>query len=240
MAIERQTLWLYIVIALGFALLLSACGASRRAVTAAGRRSKAFPSAGFSRSQALAGDRSRREVRQRAYIERYKMLAMREMKRYKIPASITLAQGIWESSSGLSTLARQANNHFGIKCHDWNGPIIRHDDDAEGECFRKYATAEESFLDHTRFLRKRKRYQNLFKLERDDYRGWSYGLKKAGYATDVHYPQHLIDLIERYRLDRFDQQVLQGRKFREQLPAVQLSRGAKPELLAEDRIDEVF
>ncbi len=142
------------------------------------------------------------------YILAYKDIAMEEMRSYNIPASITLAQGILESGSGKGRLAVQANNHFGIKCHDWNGPKIYHDDDRSQECFRKYKNSGQSFRDHSDFLVNRKRYGNLFKLKKDDYRAWAKELRRAGYATDRRYPQKLIALIERYELYKFDAAVL--------------------------------
>lgn len=142
------------------------------------------------------------------YIANYAAIAMAEMEKYKIPASITLAQGILESGSGNGRLAREANNHFGIKCHEWKGPRIYHDDDRSKECFRKYNEPFLSYEDHSRFLTERGRYAFLFDLNLDDYKGWARGLKKAGYATDRKYPDKLIGLIERYELYRFDQQVI--------------------------------
>lgn len=141
---------------------------------------------------------------QHAYIERYSRIAVGEMYRSGVPASITLAQGMLESSNGQSELAVRANNHFGIKCHEWKGPRMFYDDDRKGECFRKYSSPEESFRDHSDFLRYRDRYKFLFDLEPADYKGWAYGLKRAGYATDPAYPRKLIKLIEDYGLDRFD------------------------------------
>lgn len=142
-----------------------------------------------------------------AYIKRYCNIAMREMNDYGIPASITLAQGILESAAGTSRLAVQANNHFGIKCHnDWSGEKIYHDDDKNNECFRKYDRAEESFIDHSQFLKDRSRYSFLFELDKTDYKAWAKGLKQAGYATDPNYPKRLIELIERYDLHKYDQQ----------------------------------
>lgn len=138
------------------------------------------------------------------YFNKYKNIAIREMKRYGIPASITLAQGVLESGAGNSRLATVANNHFGIKCHDWTGPSISHDDDEQGECFRVYGSAIESFEDHSKFLRGRRRYSSLFQLARTDYRGWAYGLKRAGYATNPAYANSLIDIIELYRLYEYD------------------------------------
>jgi len=139
-----------------------------------------------------------------SYIERFKQIAIREMNNSGIPASITLAQGILESGNGSSELALQGNNHFGIKCTpDWKGKTMLKDDDQKDDCFRVYKTPEESFKDHTEFL-KRKRYAPLFELDKNDYRGWAIGLKNAGYATNPRYAELLISLIERYNLNRFD------------------------------------
>jgi flagellum-specific peptidoglycan hydrolase FlgJ len=146
------------------------------------------------------------------YISVYKDIAISEMKTYGIPASITLAQGILESGSGRGTLAVKANNHFGIKCHDWKGAKIYHDDDRRQECFRKYKNSSGSFRDHSEFLANRKRYANLFKLDKNDYKGWAKGLRHAGYATDKRYPQKLISLIERYELYRFDESISKRKK----------------------------
>ena len=138
------------------------------------------------------------------YIEQYAPLAVNEQKEHGIPASITLAQGLLESGAGNSELARNSNNHFGIKCGgDWRGAKVYHDDDRRGECFRKYKKVSESYHDHSLFL-KRTRYQSLFSLKPTDYKGWAHGLKKAGYATDPKYAYKLIDIIEKYNLDRFD------------------------------------
>ena len=142
------------------------------------------------------------------YVKVYSEIAMDEMIQFGIPASITLSQGILESGIGKGTLAVEANNHFGIKCHDWNGKKIYHDDDEEQECFRKYDNPEYSYRDHSLFLSTRGRYSFLFELRKDDYRQWAKGLKKAGYATDPKYPQKLIDLIERYELYKYDNIVL--------------------------------
>lgn len=146
------------------------------------------------------------------YISTYRGIAMEEMRRYGIPASITLAQGILESGSGRGRLSVEANNHFGIKCHDWTGEKIYHDDDRKQECFRKYDHPHRSFEDHSIFLSSRGRYADLFKLKQSDYKGWAKGLRAAGYATDRKYPEKLIDLIERYQLNQFDSMVL-GRDF---------------------------
>lgn len=139
------------------------------------------------------------------YIHKYKDLAIDEMKRYRIPASITLAQGLLESGAGKSTLARKSNNHFGIKCGgDWTGRTVRHDDDARNECFRAYKHPRDSYEDHSKFLKGRSRYASLFKLKITDYKGWAHGLKKAGYATDPRYAYRLIDIIELYELHKYD------------------------------------
>ncbi|MBR4740202.1 MAG: glucosaminidase domain-containing protein [Bacteroidales bacterium] len=142
---------------------------------------------------------------QEKYIQKYAPLAVKEMHRTGVPASITLAQGILESGAGLSQLATKGNNHFGIKCHkDWTGKRMYMDDDRKGECFRVYKKAEDSFRDHSDFLRYRDRYKFLFDLKVTDYKGWAYGLKKAGYATDPHYATKLIKYIEDYKLYRYD------------------------------------
>ena len=139
-----------------------------------------------------------------SYIERYKNIAITEMNGSGIPASITLAQGLLESGNGNSRLAKEANNHFGIKCStEWKGETILQDDDNKDDCFRVYQSPEESFRDHTEFL-KRKRYAPLFELDKNDYRGWANGLKTAGYATNPRYAELLISLVERYDLSRFD------------------------------------
>ena len=141
----------------------------------------------------------------KVYIEKYSSIAVEEMKRTGVPASITLAQGILESDAGRSRLATKANNHFGIKCHnDWKGRTIREDDNQRGECFRVYPSEASSFKDHSDFLRSRDRYKSLFELEQTDYKGWADGLKKAGYATDPAYASKLIKLIEDYELWRYD------------------------------------
>ena len=140
------------------------------------------------------------------YIDKYKDLAVSEMRRSGIPASITLAQGMLESDYGRSRLATEANNHFGIKCHNgWKGATIRHHDDRRDECFRRYRKAEESYYDHSDFLTSGSRYSSLFDLARTDYKGWARGLKKAGYATNPDYANLLIRKIEEYELWRYDQ-----------------------------------
>lgn len=141
------------------------------------------------------------------YIKTYKDIAIEEMHRSGIPASITLAQGMLESEYGNSSLATEGKNHFGIKCHDWTGKKIYHDDDARNECFRKYNSVEESFKDHTEFLMTKGRYSFLFEYASTDYKKWAYGLKKAGYATNPSYPQLLIKIIEENKLHSYDQEV---------------------------------
>lgn len=142
---------------------------------------------------------------QEKYIQKYAPIAVKEMQRSGVPASITLAQGLLESGSGLSKLATQGNNHFGIKCHNnWKGGTMKMDDDRKDECFRTYDSPEQSFRDHSDFLRYRDRYKFLFDLDRRDYKGWAFGLKQAGYATDPSYANKLIRCIEQYDLSRFD------------------------------------
>ena len=139
------------------------------------------------------------------YINRYSSVARTEMKAYGIPASITLAQGILESGMGYGRLAKEGNNHFGIKCHkDWKGDRIYHDDDKKGECFRVYNDPASSYRDHSLFLKTRSRYDFLFEIKTNNYKAWAKGLKKAGYATDPKYPEKLISLIERFELNKFD------------------------------------
>ena len=139
------------------------------------------------------------------YIKKYRDIAVEEMKKYHIPASITLAQGLLESGAGQSTLARKSNNHFGIKCgSDWRGKTVRHDDDERNECFRAYKHPKQSYEDHSKFLVSRPRYASLFKLKITDYKGWARGLKKAGYATNPRYAEQLIGIIELYDLDKYD------------------------------------
>lgn len=147
------------------------------------------------------------------YISQFKDVAISNMKVYGIPASIILAQAILESGAGKSDLSSRSNNHFGIKCHsDWTGESVRHDDDSNQECFRKYNDPAESFKDHALFLTSRSRYADLFSLPKDDYKDWAKGLRAAGYATDPKYPDKLITYIERYNLDQYDAEVL-GKSF---------------------------
>ncbi len=154
-------------------------------------------------TQASAQTRQTKEE----YIDRYKHIAIEHMERYGIPASITMAQGILESDSGNSNLARRSNNHFGIKCKkDWKGEKVYHNDDAPNECFRKYDSVEESYLDHAEFLDKSPRYDSLFAYSARDYKSWARGLKAAGYATAKDYAQRLVKLIEENKLYLLDQE----------------------------------
>jgi LysM repeat protein len=149
-----------------------------------------------------------RRLTRKEYIETYKDIAMQEMERTGIPASITLAQGILESGDGNSSLARKGNNHFGIKCHDWKGKSMKMDDDARNECFRKYKSVEESYHDHSEFLTTRSRYAFLFEYSNDDYKAWAKGLKQAGYATSPTYSKALIGIIEDNQLHEYDRIVI--------------------------------
>ena len=147
----------------------------------------------------------KRSARYVAYINKYDKLAVEHMKKHRIPASITLAQGLLESGAGTSQLASKSNNHFGIKCgSNWRGRTVRHDDDARNECFRAYRNPKDSYEDHSLFLKRGSRYAFLFKLRTTDYKGWARGLKKAGYATDPSYANRLIKIIEDYDLDKYD------------------------------------
>jgi len=211
-----------IILLLCLSLFIASCGSKKRVVTSKSKTKK---------ERVVKKPRKRKEVKvtpepapkpvviedtpevynspTEEYIAIYSDIAKDEMKSYGIPASITLAQGILESGSGKGRLSTEANNHFGIKCHSgWTGGKIYHDDDASQECFRKYKNSKYSFRDHSLFLKERKRYSDLFNLQKDDYEGWAKGLRKAGYATDRKYPQKLISLIERYQLYRFDNEVL--------------------------------
>jgi len=152
---------------------------------------------------------AQKKISREEYISMYSHIAVSNMKQYGVPASITLAQAMLESDNGNSTLAVKANNHFGIKCHkDWTGATIYHDDDRKGECFRKYKNPEQSFNDHSLFLRGGKRYAFLFDLTPTDYKAWAHGLKKAGYATNPKYAELLIKIIEDNELYRFDQGIV--------------------------------
>lgn len=178
--------------------------------------------------------RSSPDVAAVSYINTYKDLAVSEMKRTGIPASITLAQGMIESDYGRSTLARTANNHFGIKCHNgWTGPTVKHNDDRRNECFRKYKSAEDSFYDHSDFLRSGVRYSSLFSIDPTDYKAWARGLKKAGYATDPRYDELLIRKIEEYRLYDYDRGYVAATDSNKILPSQKDST-----VTAETRVEE--
>lgn len=180
-------------------LSLASCSASKTSVNSQSKASVTSSSAGGGSVTSYPKSNSTQQ-----YINKYKQIAVEEMRRTGIPASITLAQGIFESASGNSDLAIKANNHFGVKCtSDWNGETYHKDDDKPNECFRKYPHAEGSFHDHSQFLQ-RPRYASLFKLDPADYKGWANGLKAAGYATNPQYGPKLIELIERYELNKFD------------------------------------
>ena len=190
-----------VLILIGF--VLSSCGARKRPNQKdKGGGKISIPNSEISETPSTVIKPSYNTTEQ--YIAFFKAEAIHEMKLYGIPASITLAQGILESGSGKGRLAREANNHFGIKCHNWKGARIYHDDDRKQECFRKYNDPNQSYRDHSLFLVDRKRYADLFKHKATDYKAWAKGLKKAGYATDPKYPQKLIQLIERYKLYRYD------------------------------------
>jgi hypothetical protein len=168
----------------------------------------------------------------REYFNKYKEMAVDEMHRSGVPASITLAQSALESGDGNSTLARNANNHFGIKCHsDWTGKRVYHDDDAKGECFRKYASVRDSYRDHSDYLRSKQRYAFLFDLEITDYKAWARGLKKAGYATSPTYAERLISIIEEFNLHQYDNRT-PAPKHREKAVMKEL----REELMVENRV----
>lgn len=158
---------------------------------------------------ASVGAKAQQKTTRQEYIERYAPLAVEQQTLYGIPASITLAQGLLESGNGTSRLAREANNHFGIKCgSSWDGKSIRHDDDAAQECFRAYTSVEESYIDHSLILLERRWYRPLFDLNPKDYKAWAHGLKKAGYATNPHYAELLIKIIEDNELYRYDNAIV--------------------------------
>ncbi|MGA9639276.1 glucosaminidase domain-containing protein [Flavobacterium sp.] len=187
--------------------LIIGCNSSKSPIVTS--KNKRNTSSGVSRTSSNTG--STNDV-VNSYIAQYKEVAMKNMKKYGIPASIILAQGILESGAGKSDLSQSANNHFGIKCNnDWLGESVKHDDDASQECFRKYRNPAESYDDHANFLIGKSRYASLFDLSKDDYKGWAKGLRKAGYATDPRYPEKLISYIERYDLAQYDAQAL-GKK----------------------------
>lgn len=163
----------------------------------------------------VAAQAQRRNARYNEYIKQYAPLAIEQMQEHKIPASITLSQGLLESGAGYSELARKSNNHFGIKCGSgWRGRTVRHDDDARQECFRAYSHPKASYEDHSLFLKRGARYAFLFDLKITDYKGWARGLKKAGYATDPSYANRLITIIEDYELYQYDSRGMSKREAR--------------------------
>jgi LysM repeat protein len=178
------------------------------------------------------------------YIETYREIAIEEMQRTGVPASIKLAQGIFETTAGTSDLVTRSSNHFGIKCKsNWTGESVRHDDDLKQECFRKYPSAQDSYRDHSNFLRQNSRYAFLFDLDPTDYRGWAFGLKKAGYATNTRYPVALIKIIEDYNLNDYTLIAL-GKKAplmeKDPVIAASVSTEEKEELPAEAEADTVI
>ncbi|MCL7764369.1 glucosaminidase domain-containing protein [Polaribacter sp. Z014] len=197
-------------------LILSSCGSSKKASQSKTKKSagvvlneskpEKLPSVNEKElTKKLLNKNSSLNKQTLAYIRKYAPISVKEMHENKIPASITLAQGILESGRGRSELALKSNNHFGIKCHtQWQGERVYHDDDEKGECFRKYQFVETSYDDHSAFLTERKRYSFLFNYGAKDYKRWAKGLKKAGYATDKQYPNKLIRIIEDYKLYEFD------------------------------------
>lgn len=216
---------LRLVIVLIMVLILSGCGGKKRIVTKKKNAKAKTERVVVRHERTTPSEKSDADIKDYApivttpkpssnaniseiYIANYSGIAQNNMRTHKIPASITLAQGILESGSGKGRLAVEGNNHFGIKCHGWTGDKIYHDDDASQECFRKYKHAEQSFEDHSQFLTSRGRYAKLFELDGDDYEAWAKGLRTAGYATDRKYPDKLISLIERFQLYKFDQEVL--------------------------------
>ena len=195
-----------------FSFILASCGSRKTVVNSRSKtvivepKPKEIPSVNQEKHIKLL-ERNNKKLNENVlkYIRKYAPMAVYEMHASKIPASITLAQGILESGSGMSGLARKSNNHFGIKCHTkWQGERVYHDDDEKGECFRKYKFVATSYKDHSAFLTQRRRYAFLFDYRKNDYKKWANGLRKAGYATDKKYPKKLINLIKTYKLYEFD------------------------------------
>ena len=178
----------------------------------------------------------------KAYVEKYKDIAINEMIRSGVPAAITLAQGILESQYGESDLCIQSNNHFGIKCKtEWTGDKVFHDDDTKHECFRSYPDAESSFRDHSDFLKNRPYYTNLFKLQPTDFKGWAIGLKKAGYATEKDYAQKLMKVINDYQLNQYTVIGLQlqtAKQIQPTAPEFQQTKTIQPEELQKSEAEE--
>jgi flagellum-specific peptidoglycan hydrolase FlgJ len=188
----------YLFIALAF---FSSCSVSRNTVS-----SRTVRQNNNEVRKSNPGSNAHQSLTSLEYIDKYKQVAIQEMNSFGIPASITLAQGLYESSAGNSELARVANNHFGIKAgYGWNGEVYYKDDDERNDAFRVYNNVEESFRDHSNFLKK-KNYASLYTLDITDYKGWARGLKRAGYATNPEYPQMIIGIIEKYNLQQYDVQ----------------------------------
>lgn len=192
--LKKETIFILLI----SSIFISSCSASRRAAN--GTRSDGPAVSVVSTGNAELD-----------YINTYRDIAISEMKRTGVPASITLAQGMIESNYGRSELARKGNNHFGIKCHNWGGPAIYHNDDRRNDCFRKYKSPEESFRDHSDFLKNGSRYSFLFNLSPTDYEGWARGLKKAGYATNPDYANMIIRKIEEENLTVYDRGYIAGK-----------------------------
>jgi flagellum-specific peptidoglycan hydrolase FlgJ len=204
---------LKIILSCLFLLVLSSCGAKKKVVNTKNPGVVIIETAPIDLPSVnevklikkLTKNNSRLNKQTLSYIRKYASIAVKEMHEYKIPASITLAQGILESGKGRSELALKSNNHFGIKCHrGWTGERVYHDDDEKGECFRKYQYPETSYNDHSLFLTQRGRYAFLFDYNIRNYKKWAYGLRKAGYATDRKYPSKLLKIIKEYQLYEFD------------------------------------
>lgn len=199
-------------------LLLTSCGSQKKVRTTGSKKQTVKKTVVTSKKQIIKKEEEKLEATSfvvvtfenvEEYISWFKNTAISNMINYKIPASITLAQGILESGAGKGELCKKANNHFGIKCHvGWEGASVYHDDDESQECFRKYNHPAESYRDHSLFLTSRSRYNFLFDLKQDDYKAWANGLKQAGYATDPKYPAKLIQIIERYKLYQYDNEAL--------------------------------
>lgn len=208
----------HFLIGLSIGFLFSSCGASKKRsnttttkkLSKIEKKSKAKEKLNESKSEKVTiVTPSKKNLNTLDYIEEYAHIAVAQMQEHRIPASITLAQGILESNSGNSRLTQNSNNHFGIKCHKgWTGLRTYYDDDEKGECFRVYQDPAKSYNDHALFLTKRNRYEGLFKLNERDYKAWAKGLQKAGYATDKKYPQKLIRIIDKYELYKYDEKVL--------------------------------
>ncbi len=191
----------FLLASLILALFFVSCGTKRNTTL---KNPNGRPNSSVNYSSASSSSNKGTSTSGLNYIDRYKGIAIEEMNKYGIPASIKLAQALLESGNGNSYLATRANNHFGIKCGgSWSGKSVNRPDDSNNDCFRVYNDPEQSFRDHSQFLL-RKRYENLFTLRKDDYKGWAKGLKAAGYATNPRYPELLIDLIERYNLQQYD------------------------------------